>query len=332
MTNDSTLQSADTSDQSPIDQQEALTNTKISETYGIVDPFAFTNVLFVKATLPHSVRSAKAGKIVLHNGSMTVTMTSTSEEGILPYGHLARLFLIWLTREVHLRKNDPNLDSETARTIPLKGSAHRILHEMGLVKPGKRAGRSQYLALTQQIERLTSTTISVSYSVKNSKGQGRSTNRMQISDQDFFWYDHEDGSGKKSEDFGSASHLVLSEVFFDWLTKRTVPLSMFHIVQFHRYSLTLDLYGWAAYRKKTHSGYTRVTWEQLKGQLGSGYPDTPRGMADFRRKVRISIVQIKKAWSEAGIEEWSGGIVLDGKETPIKPLKAQDESSASANF
>ena len=99
-----------------------------------------------------------------------------------------------------------------------------------------------------------------------------------------------------------------------------------HLAHLKRYPLAIDLYCWATYRISYHKGDTRVTWEQLKAQLGTGYPTTAQGLRDFKKKVKKAISQVKKAWPEAGIELWTGGVKLVGhtpavmkKDIPINP-------------
>ena len=62
-----------------------------------------------------------------------------------------------------------------------------------------------------------------------------------------------------------------------------------------------------------------MTWQQLKGQIGTAYPDTDRGLRDFRSKVRSAIDRIADAWPESGIKEWENGVMLTGKTTPVDP-------------
>lgn len=299
---------------SPLDDEKTILETvRFIEAMGITDAVSFTCSLFTKATLPHSSRGAESGRTVLHNGDLTVTITSTSEDGKLPYGHYARLVLMWLTREICVRHADPNLPPDVARVIPLKGAAHRVLRETGIIKPNQRASKPQYEALATQIERIAATTISITYASNSKAGAGKSRERLQIADTDFLWKKRNDESGE----FGEASNLVLSQSFYDWVPLHSVPLSTVHIFKLYRSPLALDLYCWAVQRLHTHRGDTRVTWEQLRGQLGASYPSTAQGNRDFKKKARAAIQKIKTAWPEAGISEWPGGVRLIGKNTPI---------------
>ncbi|WP_181896995.1 replication protein RepA [Corynebacterium senegalense] len=295
-----------------LDEAAILKEVEFIEAAGVTEPYAFTSSLFTKATFPHSVRGAREGTLVLHNGNMTVMMVSATGDE-LPYGHVVRLILFWLTREAC--KRNAEMDIDEARIIPLGGSIQRILREMGIIKPGQRAGKSQYAAFSKQLTRLAHTTITVRHNSRTNTGHGRDTTATLIAEESFFWWEDADVSGNLAK----GSYIVLTRKFFESLVNHAVPLSSVHIAKFYNSCLALDLYGWAAHRIYTHSGTTRVTWEQLKGQIGTGYPDSLQGMRDFRRKARGAIARIAEAWPESGISEWPGGVILTGKITPVDP-------------
>lgn len=285
------------------------------QTHDIDDRYAFTSAIFTKATFPHSAKGAENGKLTLTNGHMTVTMTNMAG-GALPYGHYARLIMFWLTREACQRYNDPNIpDLAMKRTIPLGRSAHRIMQEIGIIKPGQRASSLQYKALNAQLESIANTAIHTRIDLTTTHGSGARVQNSLVADETYFWWERGDDSG----DLHNNSYIVLSEDFFTELATHAVPLDAIHIAKIYRSPLALDLYSWAAHRIHTHNGRTRVTWQQLKGQIGTSYPDTDRGIRDFRSKVRQAIERIARAWPESGIGEWQNGVMLTGKTTPIDP-------------
>lgn len=293
------------SNEQPLSQDDI--DIEVIKQLGIIEPFAFTSSLFTKATFPHSAHGANNKEFILRNGNLTVAMSNPLDG--LPYGHYARLILFWLTREACQRNKDLNLD--VARIIPLGGSAHRILREIGILKPAQKACRDQYTALTRQLERLMHTTINIRYT----HDHGHTTRSTIVAEKSYFWWEADNKTCELTND----SHVVLTREFFTELVEHAVPLSPIHISQLHRSPLALDLYSWAAHRKHTHKGYTRVTWEQIKGQLGTNYPDTEQGMRNFKKKARLAINKINQTWKTSGITEWSGGLILEGKETPITP-------------
>lgn len=294
--------------------------------YGITDPFVFTSRLFTKVTFPHSVTAANSKTIDLHNGNMHVGM-SNSLDG-LPYGHYARLVLFWLTKEACRRCKNFGIDDvdeadavdlDLARTIPLSDSAHRILQEMNILKPGQRACRNHYAALNRQIKRIMHTTISVRYDEDTAEEDCEGTDSYLVGERSHLLWK----KSAKTEKFSNGSYIILTEEFFKELVKHTVPLDAIHVRKLHRSSLALDLYAWLAHRLYNHTGDTRVTWEQLRGQIGLTYPNTDQGIRDFRKSIRKAIAKIKEAWPKAGIEEWPGGVLLSGNITPIAPKPTQ---------
>lgn len=299
----------------PLDDDHLQSEVEFIEEAGITEPYVFTSAIFTKATFPHSARGAASGSLTLLNGNMFVTMTNVAGDA-LPYGHYARLIMFWLTREACQRHNDPNLDNDMARTIPLGNSAQRIMREMGIIKPGKRASRDHYTALSKQLTNFANTTITSSwYSPSTEPGVGIHRKSALVSTESEFWWNNHEMTG----DFGGGSYIVLSKEFFAELVDHAVPLDARHVAKLYRSPLALDLYSWAAHRIHTHNGDTRVTWEQLKAQIGTSYPDTDQGLRDFKKKIRKAIEGIADAWPESGIREWENGVRLVGKVTPVDP-------------
>lgn len=300
---------------SPLNDEAIQANLEFIEQAGIANPHVFTSTIFTKATFPHSIRGAESGRLTLTNGDLTVTMTNTAG-GVLPYGHYARLVVFWLTREACQRYNDANIpDLKTKRTIPLGKSAQRIMREMGILKPGQRADSRRYKALNTQLESIANTVIHTRHDLRRTQGSGYRTTNSQVADETYFWWER----GDKGEDLDNGSYIILSEAFFTELATHAVPLDAIHIEKIYRSPLALDLYSWAAHRIYTHNGHTRVTWQQLKGQIGTAYPDTDRGRRNFKTKARIAIASIADAWPESGIKEWENGVMLTGKTTPVDP-------------
>ena len=137
----------------------------------------------------------------------------------------------------------------------------------------------------------------------------------------FEWWDI---TNPANDDLYDYSYINLSEDFYREIVEGAVPLDMLHLAQISRKPLAIDLYCWATYRISYHKGNTRVTWQQLKAQLGTGYPNTPQGMRDFKKKVIKAIEDVKAAWPEAGITTWENGVRLTGT-NPAITKKDQDD-------
>ena len=132
------------------------------------------------------------------------------------------------------------------------------------------------------------------------------------------WWDR--GRPDPAEIALSSSYVELSQEFFLDVTHHAVPIHNLHLKAISTSPLALDLYTWATYRLATHSGFTRISWAQVKGQIGSSYPDTSQGMRNFRRKVREALEKIRGVWPEMGVVEWAGGLELRGT-SPAVPKK-----------
>lgn len=88
--------------------------------------------------------------------------------------------------------------------------------------------------------------------------------------------------------------------------------------------MALDLYRWITYKLATHRGFTRLTWQQLKNQLGTSYPDTKQGIRDFRKNARKALEEVKRVWPEADVTDWGNGLELRGTDPAVPKKRAED--------
>ena len=287
-------------------------NIEIIEQFGINEPLAFSSRPLIHVVFPHSAKAAdKSPVLTVVNGDLRISLLSDCG---LPYGHYPRLIMLWLTREALRRHHDPMLSFDVARVIPLGGSLTQFMREIGILKPGDRlrgGKRGHIQALRLQMERLFSTSISIKRFAGSSEPQLQWKNIPISSDGEFWW------DPNFNDIAGSASHVVVSQDFFTELVQHAFPLNPLHLAVIHTSPLAIDLYTWATYRLAIHSGFTRITWQQLKGQLGHSYPDTSQGMRNFRRKVREALEKIRAVWPEMGVREWAGGLDLHGKNPAV---------------
>lgn len=286
-------------------------NIEIIEQFGINEVLAFSARPLIYLSFPYSAMTAdKSPVMTLTNGGLNISLMSSRG---LPYGHYPRLILIWLTREA-LRRHAMGLSVDEARIIPLGDNLTQFMREIGILKPGDRlrgGKRGHIQALRLQMERLFSTSISIKRFAGSSEPQLQWKNIPISSDGEFWW------DPNFNDVAGSASHVVVSQDFFTELVQHAFPLNPLHLAVIHTSPLAIDLYTWATYRLAIHSGFTRITWQQLKGQLGHSYPDTSQGMRDFRKKVRLALGKIKTVWPDMGVTEWAGGLELHGKNPAV---------------
>lgn len=281
---------------------------------GILDPYAFTSRTLIQATFPHS---AKAGeKIVLVNGNMRVTMFSPNG---LPYGVYPRLIMCWLTREAIRRKALP---IDEARTIPLGSSLADFMRDLGMqsFSGGKSGNISR---LRAQMAALFSTFISVQTTgtsdIEDMPGSFHQIENTAIAESAMLWWDPKAPDQMTLHD----SAVTLSKNFYLDLIGSAVPLDNRILREIKRSPMAIDLYCWLTYRFSYHRGLTVVTWDQLSGQFGAGYPSDAQGKRNFKKKISAALEKVLAAWPEAAVSVTQHGLMLRSGE-PSVPKKLQE--------
>lgn len=256
---------------------------------GQADHLAFTSRIFTQTTFPHSAKSGD--RLVLVNGKMTTTMVSTDQG--LPYGILPRLLMCWLTREALRRKHLP---IDEARVLSLGPNVSRFIADLGITGTG--GGRNgAKTRLREQLTRLLTTVITVKYEdTDESSGPQRPYTGIRntlIADDAMLWWDTHDPNGLDQD-----STIVLSARFFQELSNGAIPLDARILSKLRRSPLAVDLYSWMTYKLSYHTHLSVVTWDQLRRQIGAGYPDTTQGRRDWKKKVRAAHQKVCEAWHE----------------------------------
>lgn len=282
---------------------------------GVLDPYAFSSRTLIQATFPHS---SKAGKeITLKNGAMTVTMYSPHG---LPHGVYPRLIMCWLTREA-IRRRDLPIDE--ARVIPLGSSLSEFMRDVGIGAAS--GGKTGNIAnLRKQLKSLFATFISIEvedheWRDKRQVAFDQIDNTL-IAESALLWWDPKDPDQLSVQD----SSVTLTAAFYRELTCSAVPLDVRVLKQIRRSPLAIDIYCWLTYRLSYHQGITVVTWDQLRQQLGAGYPGTTRGKLDFKRNLKLALGKVVDAWPEASVEPTVHGLMLKPG-GPSVPRRVQDE-------
>lgn len=309
---------------SDLDVERMLHDIEVAEAAGITDAQAYSCNIFAQVSLPHRGGKNEVSKLIRRNGNLTVVMSSTGSLG-LPYGHYARLILCWLVRQACIRNSYYDIDE--ARCIPLDGSIREIMRDMGIAKPRRwvnpETGKinrgsissDRYAQFMDQLRRVRGMNITVEIDGELDSIGFTDQKNTPVTEESFVCWDAKDGEVE------SDSYILLSTPFFKQAVEHAVPLNPVHLAQFSRSPLAFDLYVWIAYRLFSNKGQTYVTWQQLRDQIGAGYPDTPQGMRDFKKKVLLALTKIKVAWPEAEVHEWSshanGGLKLVGNTTPV---------------
>lgn len=276
---------------------------------GIIDPYTFTSRTLIQATFPHS---SKAGKeIELVNGGMKVHMFSPRG---LPYGTYPRVIMCWLTREAIRRKNLP---IEEARTIPLGSSLSQFMREIGM-KSASGGTDGNIARLRQQLSALFSTFISVELTgTEDREGMPRSFQQIDntiIAESSMLWWDPNDPDAVDAQ----KSVVTLSKSFYRELIGSAVPLDTAILRAIRRSPMAIDIYCWLTYRLSYHQGITVVTWDQLRQQLGSGYPDTVQGKRNFKKKLIVALEKVLDAWPTASVSVTANGLMLRPGEPSVQ--------------
>jgi hypothetical protein len=93
-----------------------------------------------------------------------------------------------------------------------------------------------------------------------------------------------------------AVSVTLSETFFQQIIDRPVPVDLRAIKLLKKSPLALDLYAWTTYRVSYLKQPAIIPWEALMLALGVGYPNTPRGRANFKRKLLGALRKVAVAY------------------------------------
>ena len=63
--------------------------------------------------------------------------------------------------------------------------------------------------------------------------------------------------------------------------------------------MAIDVYCWLTYRNFYAQRPSRIPWEALQMQFGAGYPETPQGIRNFKKKFLLALKKVGHAYPEA---------------------------------
>ena len=124
------------------------------------------------------------------------------------------------------------------------------------------------------------------------------------------------------------SQVVLSQAFFEEITRSAVPVDLKAILQLKGSPFAFDLYVWLTYRMSYLRRPTVVPWEGLQGQFGADYA-RPR---DFRRKALAHLAEILRVYPTARIGKKDNGLILYPSPPHVRrrPQRSRELSSPRA--
>lgn len=233
----------------------------------------------VQATLPH--RKTEGNEFTRKNGNYTLTIMAPSAIG-LPYGPVPRLLLAWLTTEAVRTKS---------RELELGDSMAAFMAELGMSRQG-----SNIASLKNQTRRLFNATVSASYT----DGKGFADIGYRLADKTMLWWqpnDHEQAGLWKST-------VTLSEVFFNEIIDKPVPVDMRALGALKKSPLALDIYAWLTYRVSYLKQPTVIPWAGLALQFGSDYArlrDFKSAFIEELKKVALLYAQVQVETTDEGL-------------------------------
>jgi hypothetical protein len=254
----------------------------------------------VQATLPHS-DPGKVDAWSRTNGNLTLTIRPGWDHEKrrslgYPYGVIPRLLLFWITTEA-LRTG--------SRRLYLGSSLAAFMRALGLDPDNGSTGakRSDARRLKDQMLKLFRATIS--FDRKDEHKHEWLDMQLVPHGGMCVWWDF-NNAGQEGL---FSSWIDLNEYFFQAITSAPVPVDMRALDALKRSPLALDLYAFVSYRAyvATQTGRPQfISWEQLMGQLGTGY-----GRVDhFRAKAKGALRKIKAVYPGLKLGPKLGGIEI----------------------
>lgn len=248
-----------------------------------------------QAMLPHT--DPKSNYFERGTGKLTLSITANPKYGV-PYGGLPRLLVAWMCTEA-VRTRSPELS--------LGGSQTELLEKLDLHNDGRYIARVHDQGL-----RLVHSLISVS----GTDGDALGIENILIAKRAFiFWH-----NSNTEQPTPWDSSITLSTDFFESLTHAPVPIKLEALQALKKSPLAMDIYTWLVYRMFTLNVATtrggkrtaHIPWAGLMMQLGAGYANTLKGLANFKTNFRLRLKEALLFYPEARnhIEETKEHLVL----------------------
>jgi len=247
-------------------------------------------------TLPHSKLVGPDGRelreYVRHNGRAHLAVQAGPE--IMPgtgiaYGVSPRLAMMYLSTRAK---------KTGSREIELGDSLAEFLRRLGIATTGGKRGG--YTAANTQLFRLFTSSLMAWEDAEGGGLPWDSFDPIRLVERSQIWWSPMNPEQKTLW----KNSLVLTERAFHEMTQNAVPVDLrgLQVKEIHGSALALDFYTWLPYRGFTARRRTEIPWHLLKQQLGSGYPDTPQGLRDFRKKARAAIQAVLSFYRDLNVD------------------------------
>ena len=228
---------------------------------------------------------------IRRNGPYTLSMTATGSTAKLPFGHLPRLLLAWVTTEAVRTQS---------RELVLGNSLSEFMRKLDIYSTDGKAHKR----FRNQMERLFKAAIVLEY---DGPGETARVGSL-VTDQMHLWWDER----KPDAPVLWESTIELGEKFFEEIIRHPVPLDLHVLKAMKRSSLGLDLYLWLTYRTFALKSPMRLSWKALYRQFGvdPAKATDPRTVDYFRTDCLRELKKIKTAWSGLQYRTGQGVLVL----------------------
>jgi hypothetical protein len=210
----------------------------------------------------------------------------------LPFGPKPRLVLYHLNTEA-VRTQHPRIELEETLTT--------FVRRVGIDPCGRNV-----LAIKDQLTRLAA----ADFRIGKAEGAHSITVQGRILSGFALWTP-KDASVKNRW----AHEVQFSPEYFESLMAHAVPLNEAAIGHLSHNAMALDIYTWLAQRlhRIDPQKPSRVSWESLQEQFGSGYAQ----LRDFRRVFNRTLLQVRVVYPDARLEVGAQGVSLLCSRPPV---------------
>ena len=240
---------------------------------------------------------------VRRNGPYTLTITASTEGGMLPYGNIPRVLLAWVCTEAVRTQR---------RELVLGRSLYEFMQKLGM-KDHSGGPHGERTRLKNQMRRLFRCGISLVYT----GGARDASVSSYVADRTEFWWD------TKRPDVPVLwnSTIRLGEEFFNEIIAHPVPIDLHILKAVKRSPLGLDLYLWLTYRMFALKAPLRLSWKQLYRQFGADPAKATERFTvrDFRKDSLRELKKIKMAWPDLHYQTVKGALLLSPSPPRIAP-------------
>lgn len=260
-------------------------------------PVALAHVYFPRRDVkldPTESYIHKSGDFQLNISQLPVPNHNTGKNQFLglPFGPKSRL-LLGVINALALKQGSNKIDIE-ADTLP------QFLQKIGLTDGGNQINQAR-----NQIARLSSSLISVSY--KEADGSMTHGQMPIVKGFDLF------PQSQPNQLLLWKRHIVLSLDYWEELQKHPLPLSLEHLRILSGNARAIDFYTFLAYRLHSLKKPLFLTWVTMKEIFGG---DIGR-MDHFKEKMRDTVKLVKLAYRDAKFSYDGQGWTFENSPAPI---------------